>query len=87
MDKYDKEKIYCRRLGHWITFNYCRRENNELPCRKILDCWFGKLSIEEFLKENYEEEQISYLFSSSKPKISSLIEIIEQAKKRSNKTP
>jgi len=87
MYKYDKEKIYCRRLGHWLTFNYCRQENGDLPCRKIMDCWFERLPIEEFLKENYEEEQTSYLFSSSKPKISSLIEIIEQAKKRSNKTP
>ena len=87
MNKYDNERIYCRKLGHWLTFNYCCQENNELPCRKILDCWFEKIPIKEFLKENYTEEEISYIFSSSKPKISSLIEIIEQAKKRSDKTP
>jgi hypothetical protein len=83
MNKYDNERIYCRKLGHWLTFNYCRQENNELPCRKILDCWFEEIPIKEFLKENYTEEEISYIFGSPKSKISSLIEIIEQAKKRS----
>ncbi len=87
MDRYDNEKIYCRKLGHWLTFHYCHRENNGLPCRKILDCWFEKIPVKEFLKENYTKEEISYIFNSSKPKITSLIEIIEQAKKRSDKIP
>ncbi|MEJ2306603.1 MAG: hypothetical protein P8Y30_03495 [candidate division WOR-3 bacterium] len=84
MDRYDKERIYCRKLGHWITFEYCRQENNSLPCHKIMDCWFEKLPIEEFLKENYTDEDISYIFKPSKQKITSLIELIEQAKKRTN---
>jgi len=87
MEKHDKERIYCRRLGHWLTFNYCRQENNNLPCRKIVDCWFEKLQIKEFLNENYKEEKISYIFDSSKPKLTSIIELIEQAKKRNDKTP
>jgi hypothetical protein len=52
-----------------------------------MDCWFEKIQIKEFLEENYKEEEIAYIFSSSKPKITSLVELIEQAKKRSNKTP
>jgi len=84
MNQHDNERIYCRRLGHWLTFNYCRRESDGLPCRKIVDCWFEKLPIKEFLKENYKEEEISYVFESSKPKITSIIELIEQAKKRNN---
>jgi len=84
MHKHDNKRIYCRKLGHWLTFNYCRQENNELPCRKILDCWFEKIPIKEFLKENYTEEEISYILGSSKPKLISIIELIEQAKKRNN---
>jgi len=72
-------------LGHWLNFSYCRQENNGLPCRKIVDCWFDKIPIEKFLKENYEEEKISYIFKPSKQKITSIIELIEQAKKRTNK--
>jgi hypothetical protein len=87
MDQYDNERIYCRRLGHWLTFNYCRQETDGLPCRKIIDCWFEKLPIKEFLKGTYKEEEISYIFKSSKPKLTSIVELIDQAKKRSNKTP
>lgn len=87
MNLYDNERIYCRRLGHWLTFNYCRQENNNLPCRKIMDCWFEKLEINEFLEENYREEEISYIFESSKPKLTSIVELIEQAKKIRDKTP
>ena len=85
MKQYDKERIYCRRLGHWLNFSYCRQEKDGLPCLKIMDCWFEKLSIEDFLKENYKEEEISYLFKPSKQKITSIIELIEQAKNRTNK--
>jgi len=87
MEKHDNERIYCRRLGHWLIFNYCRQESNGLPCRKIVDCWFDKLEIKEFLNENYKEEEISYIFESSRPKLTSIIELIEQAKKRNDKTP
>jgi hypothetical protein len=82
MKQYDNERIYCRRLGHWLTFNYCREENKGLPCSKILDCWFGRIEIKEFLKENYKEEEISYIFEPPKSKLSSIIEIVEEAKKK-----
>jgi hypothetical protein len=81
MNQYDKERIYCRRLGHWLTFNYCRQENSGLPCRKIVDCWFEKIQIREFLEENYEEKEISYISETPKQKLTSIIELIEQAKK------
>jgi hypothetical protein len=87
MNQYDKERIYCRRLGHWLTFKYCRQENKGLPCRKIMDCWFEKLPIKEFLKENYKEKEISYIFKPSKQKLTSIIELIEQAKNKKDKTP
>jgi hypothetical protein len=84
MDRYDNERIYCRRLGHWLTFNYCRQETGGLPCRKIMDCWFEKLPIKDFLNENYKKEEISYIFTVSTPKITSIIELIEKAKKNNN---
>jgi hypothetical protein len=49
-----------------------------------MDCWFEKIRIEEFLKENYKEEEISYIFKVSKPKLTSIIELIEKAKKTNN---
>lgn len=82
MEEYDKERIYCRKLGHWLTFDYCRQEKDGLPCPRIRDCWFERIPINKFLKENYKEEKISYVFEPSGSKVKSLIELIEEAKKR-----
>lgn len=40
----------CQRLGHEITFGYCRRENSGKPCDLIVECWRGKFDVEGFLQ-------------------------------------
>ncbi|MEO0294184.1 MAG: hypothetical protein ABIN61_08215 [candidate division WOR-3 bacterium] len=82
MEQFDNESIYCRKLGHWLTFNYCRRENKGFPCRGIISCWFERIEIEKFLKENYEKGEISYLFEPQPSKLASIIELIEDTKRR-----
>ena len=79
IEAFDKEELYCRKLGHHLTFDYCRKEHNGLPCPKIRDCWFEKMDIDDFLSKNYEAKDIAYLFEPPKPKITSLFEIIQKA--------
>ncbi len=74
-------KIRCPRLGHQITFSYCRSENGGLPCFKTLDCWFEHFLVEEYLREELKPEQWDQVFGRPpKPKMLSLVELIEQAK-------
>lgn len=80
-DQYDNKEIYCRKLGHHLTFKYCRTERRGLPCSKILDCWFEKLPIGEFLRENYTDSEIAAIMSLPRPKVATLFDLIEQAKK------
>jgi len=76
--------IRCPRLGHQIYFSYCRSENMGLPCFKTLDCWFQHFPVEDYLKEELKQEEWVKVFSKPpKPKLHSLIELAEQAKKRS----
>jgi hypothetical protein len=76
-------EIRCPRLGHQITFSYCRRENMGLPCFKTLDCWFEHFLVEEYLRKELEPEEWEKVFSRPpKPKMLSLVELIEEAKKR-----
>ncbi len=78
----DDVQIRCPRLGHQITFAYCRTENNGLPCFKSLDCWYRRFQVEAYFKERLTEEQWACAFSGpTKPKVLSLLELIEQAKK------
>ena len=67
-DKYDKMEGYCRMLGHVLAFRYCRTMNERLPCSRILDCWFRRLPIREFIEENYSEEEKIRIFQPPKPK-------------------
>lgn len=76
-------RIRCPRLGHQISFSYCRAENRGLPCFKTLDCWCDHFPVEEYLKKDLTAEEWERAFSGPpKPKILSLVELIQQAKNR-----
>ena len=75
--------IRCPRLGHPISFSYCLKENNGLPCLKTLDCWFQHFNVEEYLRDRLTDREWEMVFERpSKSKVQSLIELIEEAKKR-----
>ena len=79
----EDQKIRCPRLGHQITFTYCQVENQGLPCFKILDCWYEHFLVEEYLRKKMDPEQWKKIFQGpKKPKMVSLVELIEQAKER-----
>lgn len=81
IEKYDSLEIRCRLLGHQVPFQYCRSSNRNLPCRKIMDCWWERVEIETYLRENFTAEELSRsVFAKPKSKIGSLIELIEKAK-------
>ena len=78
----DTFNIRCPRLGHQINFSYCRAENRGLPCFKTLDCWFSYFNVHTYLQERLTEEDFKKVFlAKGKPKIFSLMDLIEQAKK------
>jgi len=80
--KYDSLEIRCRLLGHQVPFQYCRSSNRNLPCRKIMDCWWERVEIETYLRENFTPGELSRsVYAKPKSKIVSLIELIEKAKR------
>ena len=78
----DDYEIRCPRLGHQISFSYCRSENKGLPCFKTLDCWYDHFLVEDHLRKELSPEEWGKAFKkSTKTKTVSLVELIEQAKK------
>jgi hypothetical protein len=78
-------KIRCPRLGHQIAFSYCRKENLGLPCFKTLDCWHPHFRVEQHLRAELTPEEWQKTFTRRpKPKMLSLVELIEQARKDSS---
>jgi hypothetical protein len=79
----DDCKIRCPRLGHQITFSYCRLENRGRPCFKTLDCWFQHFPVDEYLRNELDPEDWEQIFGRPpKPKMLTLLELIEAAKER-----
>jgi len=74
----------CPRLGGQVSFGYCWICGEEdLPCQMILDRWSEYFDIMEYLKKNLSHDNLDKVLKSNpKPKMESLVDIIEQAKKR-----
>lgn len=68
-------------LGHPVPFSYCRQLNGELPCRLIADCWHEQFDVAAFLREHFTVEQLQAALAPPKPKMASLIELIEKARR------
>jgi hypothetical protein len=82
----DHREVYCRMLGHHLNFNYCRLMQDGLPCFKIKDCWFEQFDIQGFIEAHYTEEEIKSFSTPPRPKMVTLMSLLEQAQKRA-KTP
>lgn len=75
------KQIRCPRLGHELTFSYCLKEAGDLPCARIIRCWFAYFDVEAFLKSELGHEKWKkFIDTQPKDKIVNLIEIIEKAK-------
>jgi hypothetical protein len=79
---HDDKMIRCPRIGGDVSFKLCRSENSMLPCRWIVDCWKARMDIGSFLDEHFSSEDLKRIFGPPKPKLESLLEILERASKR-----
>jgi hypothetical protein len=82
----DDVLLRCCRLGHEVTFGYCRRETLGQPCRLILDCWWERFDVHAFLKAHLSVEvmaQVERKSASPPPsKLMSLMEMAQQVRER-----
>jgi hypothetical protein len=81
-EAHDQRRRRCPRLGHEIAFGYCRRTDAQSPCTKLLDCWFEMFDVAEWARQNLSPGEMEKLTAAPKPKMLSLVELIQQAQKR-----
>ena len=81
--EYDHKLIRCPKLGDEMTLSYCLQESGDLPCLRIMRCWSSSFDVESILKDQLTPEKLEkFLSSQPKDKVTSLLELIETAKKR-----
>jgi hypothetical protein len=79
---YEEREIRCPRLGGPVTFGYCRVENVGRPCPRTIVCWQIHFDAESLFREIMTPEEFAETFlRAPRPKMATLIELIERAKK------
>lgn len=83
MARIDALETRCPKLGHEVTFGYCRREANALPCPRALGCWSPRFPVALVLRRYLGDEAYAAAFEATpKSRVQSLMEAIEAAKQR-----
>ncbi len=84
----DDVQVRCPRLGHQVHFGYCRAENFGGPCFKALDCWHLQFDVVGHFKQSLSEEGFTAAFAhQGRPKMQTLVDLIQQAKKNTSEDP
>jgi hypothetical protein len=81
-EQYDDKNGYCRMLGHTLGFGYCRIMHEGLPCHNVLNCWFERFPVREFIEENYSREEQAVIFQPPKVRMTAFAEALNKGKKR-----
>ena len=79
IDQFDAQDIYCRKLGHPLSFGYCRIEHAGLPCPRLMACWEALVPVQAWLGEHFASADIAYMSEPPPPKLSTLLELIKKA--------
>ena len=60
LNEHDQDVLLrCPRLGHEVSFGYCRQETRGKSCRLILNCWWEQFDVRSFLQANLPEADMA----------------------------
>ena len=83
LEEHDERRRRCPRLGHEVPFHYCRTQEGQTPCPRILDCWWETFDVEAVLAAHLGEDEIQSLQQRERPdKRVSILQILEEAQRR-----
>jgi hypothetical protein len=81
-DSHDERTRRCPRLGHDVTFYYCRTQEARRVCPRLAHCWWETFDIRAWLRRNMPERAEDLIQPPRPDKMGSLMEVIERAQHR-----
>lgn len=78
-DTHDHRQRRCPRLGHQVSFAYCRAPGSDRPCGKITDCWWEQFDVVGFLRDAYGRRMLEELATPRPDKLATLVDLIRRA--------
>ena len=75
--KVEKQRTYCRKLGHFVTFPYCLQCGREnLPCSKVFDCWHRVFPVEAYIRSRYSKEEFQKILAPTPPRLTAIMDLV-----------
>lgn len=84
MTAFDGMQRRCPRLGGPVSFGYCRIGGDQKgPCFRVFDCWWERFDVVGYFQQRLPKEAFEKLRCTTPPsKVASLVDLIQQAQKR-----
>lgn len=83
---FDTLETRCPKLGGPVTFDYCRKVADGLPCSKSLICWEMIFPVEEYMARVLTQEEWRTVFEQPpKARLDVILEVAAQASERAEK--
>jgi hypothetical protein len=77
---FDRLDTRCPRLGGEVTFDYCRKMGEGLPCSRSLLCWAPQFPVMEYMIRVLDSDEWRQVFEQPpKPRLSSVLEAAHRA--------
>jgi len=77
-EQHDGQEAYCRSLGHYVRFGYCRAAGGELPCARVTECWAGRIPVEEYLRDHFTPQELERAFAPRPGKLETILELAQR---------
>lgn len=79
---YDDRHLCCPKLGHEVTFEYCRTKQGDAPCRNLLGCWWDHIEVAPFVAEHFGGIEAGEFFDGPAEQVAAVTECIKRASGR-----
>jgi hypothetical protein len=82
IDQFDQvEHFWCPQLGQTITFSYCRRVQQGLPCSRVETCFSPHFDVSAFIAEHYTPEEREVFLGPQPGRLERVLEALEKSRK------
>jgi len=86
ISQYDQvQHFWCPVLGQTITFGYCRRTAEGLPCHRVVTCFSPHFAVEAFLAEHYTPAEQERFLAPPKGRLQRVLDALAQAQAQQKK--
>lgn len=83
---FDALEMRCPRLGGEVTFAYCRKIGDGLPCTRSLICWEAPFPVADYMARVLTEDEWRAVFEAPpKKRLDAILEAASQALEQSEK--